>query len=177
MAEGWIALNRRLEDHWLWEDKPFSKGQAWIDLIMMANHEEKKIPFGNEIVLVKRGSRITSISKLSIRWGWSRKKVLDFLKVLEKEKMLVRKSDTKKTLLTIVNYGIYQDLRNTKETQKSNKKAAKEQLRNINNNDNNDNNDNKNNISPPDPEEQLPEGAVRLPDGTVSYANVKREWD
>ena len=30
---GWVKVHENLNDHWLWEDRPFAKGQAWIDLL------------------------------------------------------------------------------------------------------------------------------------------------
>ena len=35
--KGFVGVHRSLQEHWLWDEKPFSKGQAWIDLIMLAN--------------------------------------------------------------------------------------------------------------------------------------------
>ena len=43
MNEGWVKTYRSLTDHWVWQDKPFSKGQAWMDLLLMVNHCEKKV--------------------------------------------------------------------------------------------------------------------------------------
>jgi len=117
MAVGWILLYRSLQEHWLWKEKPFSRGQAWIDLIFTVNHENKKVPFDGGFITVKRGQTVTSLRKLSERWGWSVGKVSRFLNVLETDKMLTRNSDTKKTVLTIENYKDYQDKRNTKKTQ------------------------------------------------------------
>ena len=43
MAEAnFFLVNRSILNHWVWDDKPFSKGQAWIDLIALANHTDKK---------------------------------------------------------------------------------------------------------------------------------------
>lgn len=105
---GYIKLYRDIREHWLWEDKPFSRGQAWIDILMMANHEGKEILFNGRILTVERGSCITSIRKLSQQWGWSIHKVSDFLDELERDGMLTQKRDTKKTVLKACNYGIYQ---------------------------------------------------------------------
>ena len=111
MEKGWICLHRQIKEcDLLWDDKPFSRGQAWIDLLLMANHETKKMYFDSNLVEVQRGQRITSIRKLCEAWGWSNSKVTHFLNVLENEQMIVRKSDTKKTLITIVNYGKYNDI-------------------------------------------------------------------
>lgn len=109
MSKGWISLHRQVWNNWVWEDKPFSKGQAWIDLLLMANHEDKKVLIGNQLITVKRGSFVTSIRKLCDRWGWSNTKVRSFLSLLEQDGMLTVKSDAKKTTLTIANYSDYQD--------------------------------------------------------------------
>lgn len=72
--KGWIYLHRSLVDHWLWNDKPFSKGQAWVDLLLLANYEDVKIPYKGEVVTCERGVVNRSITFLADRWGWSRKK-------------------------------------------------------------------------------------------------------
>ena len=79
MTKGWISVHRQIWNSWVWDDKPFSKGQAWIDLLLMANHEDRKVLIGNQLIIVKRGSFITSIRKLCDRWGWSNTKVRSFL--------------------------------------------------------------------------------------------------
>ena len=117
MVEGWLKLYRSIQNHWLWEDKPFSRGQAFVDLLLMANHKDNKILFNGELIEIKRGSRITSLRQLSDAWGWSTTKVKKFLELLEKENMITVKSDNKKTLVTIENYGVYQEVGNTEETQ------------------------------------------------------------
>lgn len=140
---GWISIHRKIKDHWVWEDDTFSRGQAWVDLLLMASHKDSKFVLGNELIEIERGSFVTSELKLASSWGWSRTKVRGFLKLLESDGMIVRKTDTKKTTLTIVNYNDYQILETTKEQQKNNKKTTREQRENTINNDNNINNDNK----------------------------------
>lgn len=146
MQQGWITLHRSLLDNFLWEDKPFTKGQAWVDLLLNANHEDKKIMFDGSVVEVKRGEKITSIRQLSERWGWSTTKTKKFLNVLQSEKMLTYFSNSKKTTYTVVNYNKYQDLNNSKSntevTQKKHRSNTEVTQKNTNNNDNNDNNDN-----------------------------------
>ena len=144
MALGWISLHRQIQEHWLWEEKPFTRGQAWIDMLLLANHADKRFMLGNEFVEVKAGSFITSELKLMERWGWSKTKVRSFLSLLETDEMIVKKTDRKKTTITIENYSDFQDSETIKEPQKDCKRTAKEPQKNTNNNDNNDNNDNKN---------------------------------
>lgn len=127
--QGWVKIHRDLLDNELWSDKPFTKGQAWVDLLLLANHRDKNVLLGNCTELVERGSFITSELKLMERWGWGRKKVKLFLNFLESQKMIERNANNKRTAITIVNYGFYQDCDLPKEQQKNSKRTAKEQQR------------------------------------------------
>jgi len=144
---GWIKVHRDITDHWVWKDKPFTRGQAWIDLLMMVNHDTGTDYRNGRIVTIERGQRITSILKLADRWGWSRKKVSGFLDGLEADGMLEQKRTTKDTTLTIVNYGFYQSGEQQKEQPENNKGTTKEQLRNTNKKEKNKKKEKNNNIS------------------------------
>lgn len=127
--QGWVKIHRDLLDNELWSDKPFTKGQAWVDLLLLANHKDKNVLIGSHTEMVERGSFITSELKLMERWGWGRKKVKLFLNFLESQKMIERNANNKRTAITIVNYGFYQDCDLPKEQQKNSKRTAKEQQR------------------------------------------------
>lgn len=146
LTRGWISLSRKIQESFIWDDKPFAKGQAWIDMLLLANHEAKEFLSKNEVVLVERGSFLTSDQRLADKWGWGRKKVRLFLELLEEQSMIVTKRNSKGTCVSIVNYGVYQVSENKKEQQKNIKGTTEEHQRNTNNNVNNDNNVN-NNIS------------------------------
>lgn len=106
---GWISLHRQIQEHWIWKTKePFDKRSAWIDLLLLVNHQSAKIEFGNKFIEVERGQKITSLEKLASRWKWSRHKVSNFLNNLEQDGMLVQVRDKKKTLISIENYNKYQ---------------------------------------------------------------------
>lgn len=99
-----------MQDHWIYQEKrTFSKFEAWIDLIMMASHKDNKFLLGNELIEIKRGQFVTSELKLMEKWGWGKSKTRNFLSLLEKDGMIVKKSDRKKTAITICNYSIYHD--------------------------------------------------------------------
>lgn len=109
MAEtGWIKLHRKVLDCWIWNEKPYDKARAWVDLLLLAMHRDKKLLVDNDLVVVERGSLMTSIVKLANRWGWSRCKVMRYLELLESEQMLNTKRTPKGTLVTIVKYEDYQ---------------------------------------------------------------------
>lgn len=108
MVEGWNKIYRSIQEHWLWTCEPFSRGQAWIDLLLMANHKEAKIMINGNLEVIERGQRVTSIRKLSDRWKWSTKKVTHFLDQLVKDNMIEYISDSSKTVVTVLNYDKYQ---------------------------------------------------------------------
>lgn len=118
MAEkGWIKIYRQLRDCWVWKSKPFSKGQAWIDLLLKANHTDTKILFNGNLTTIKKGQILTSIRKLVDEWGWSKNTVTKFLNLLEEDGMLTRESDNHRTLITIENYSVFQDSKDTESPQ------------------------------------------------------------
>ncbi len=145
VKQGWVAIHRQIQDHWLWGEKPFSKATAWIDLLLLANHEDKKFLLGNELVEVKQGSFITSEIKLMERWGWGKTKTRAFLSLLQSDGMIIKKSDRKQTTITIVNYNDYAVLKTTKKPQKNHEQTASRPRTDTNNNYNNYNNSKKEN--------------------------------
>ena len=108
MDKGWIKLHRKILDCEIFAGEPFSKMQAWIYLLLMANHEPKEIRFGYEKVVIERGQFHTSERKLASVWGWNFKTVRRFLWVLEVEHMITKNVSTYGSTLTIVNYDNYQ---------------------------------------------------------------------
>ncbi|AEB62440.1 Replication protein O [Bacillus subtilis] len=115
---GWIKLHRKIQDHWIYQEKrKFSRYEAWLDLLMLANHKDNKVLLGNELLLVEKGSFITSELKLMERWSWGKGKLRSFLEMLESDGMIIRKTDRKKTTITICNYSVYHDSEETNRPQ------------------------------------------------------------
>lgn len=110
MAEiGWVKMHRKIRDTQIWDDKePFDRRSAWMDLVMMVNHEDKDIIFNGKPFTVKRGQRITSIRGLAERWHWSVNRTKRYLSLLEQLEMIHTDRNTHRTLLTLINYGVYQ---------------------------------------------------------------------
>ena len=109
MNKGWIKLHRSVQDCWLWDDEKFDKAHAWIDLLLLANHSDKKIVADGKPIVITKGQLLTSKVKLSNRWHWNVKTVTRFLDILEKDNMLLQEKTHRWTTLTIVNYSAYQD--------------------------------------------------------------------
>ena len=136
-----IKLDRGLKNNSLWlMEKPFTKGQAWVDLLMLAQGVDKNREYRGKQQRVFRGNVYTSLYYLSDRWGWGRSKVYRFLERLMIAEMIVVQgwkiddttnrtvhrttSDTKHdttsdTTITIVNWDLYQYSETTNDTTNS----------------------------------------------------------
>lgn len=103
----WIKLNRKLLKNPYWLKKPYSKGQAIVDLLLIADF--------------KNGTFSHSYSFFAKRWGWSNSSVVfKFFKSLEKHKFIQKignsngntngngNGNTNGNAYLIVNYGTYQ---------------------------------------------------------------------
>lgn len=113
---GWIKLHRRLAGHPLWLRERFTRGQAWVDLLMSAAHADHQVVRGGRLIDVRRGQVYGSQAALAERWRWTRETVSTFLRDLQKAEMIsdistVRGADIGYTLLTIKNYEQYQERR------------------------------------------------------------------
>lgn len=156
MNRGYIKLYRKIRDNAIF-DETENRFSAWVDLLMMVNHKDNSFVLGMQKINVKRGQKWTSIGKLAERWGWCRKKTKAYLKLLESEGMIYLDISNRGLLITIVNYGLYQDFLPQGEQQKEQQKTQqKEQQgdnkRNIRRNtkrqtNNNVNNDIKNDLN------------------------------
>ena len=111
LDNGWIHLHRKIRDNWIWDDP--EKLRAWIDILLMVNHEDKQIPFDGHIITIHKGQRLTSLQKLSERWGWSRNRVDRFLRLLDEAGMVTTNRTPNGTVLTVVNWAFYQSKRDT----------------------------------------------------------------
>jgi len=125
--EGWIKLHRAIQDNDFWSSEPFSRGQAWVDLLLLANHKESFFYKRGNKVIVGRGQVGRSEVELSDRWKWSRTKVRKFLKDLEKEQQIKIAKSRITQVLTIVNYDFYQAKEQQTGQQKDNRKTTEEQ--------------------------------------------------
>ena len=109
MSQGWFKIWRQVESNWVWDDKPFARGQAWFDLISRATYKDggESVFFMNRVFVLHRGELVTSLRILAKEWGWSTKKVSKFLDDLQKDKM-IEKRNSDLLRIYIMNYEKFQ---------------------------------------------------------------------
>jgi hypothetical protein len=70
----WIKLHRKVTKNSIWTNEKFTRGQAWIDLLITAEYNT--------------GILLNTQSYYCKRWKWTRSKVSRFFKYLLDEKMI-----------------------------------------------------------------------------------------
>ena len=105
---GWVLIWREMFEDKLWLAEPFTRGQAWVDLILLANHTPSSFYIRGNEVKVNRGQVARSEMALAERWQWSRGKVRRYIRMLETGQQIVQQKNFLITLITITNYNRYQ---------------------------------------------------------------------
>jgi hypothetical protein len=139
--EGWISLYRSIQEHWIWEHP--IKLKWWLDILLTVNHKSKKINIGNELIECKKGQSIMSLQSWGKRWNVSKDTARNFLKLLEKDNMILLESLTKTTRLTVCKYDTYQCTLHDSQTVVKRIPTDDQTHSDLNNKDNKDNKDNK----------------------------------
>ena len=102
----------------MWLSEPFTRSQAWIDLLLTANHAQGFIRKRGILIEIKRGQVGESEETLADRWKWSRGKLRRFLDELISVQQITREpvqqNKNLSCLITITNYHEYQKNDTTK---------------------------------------------------------------
>ena len=126
-SRNWVAISRDMRDHPIvgfgQPVKPanpkrgsFSKGEAWMDLVMEARWRGGNENNKGKVIRIERGQLIAARRWLAERWNWTENTVRWFLGRLEDDLMISRNSDQSATngkphyanVVTIRNNDIFQ---------------------------------------------------------------------
>jgi hypothetical protein len=109
---GYVKLARRLAEHRIWLREPFTMGQFWVHLLMLANYKPSRVLRGRKWIEIRRGQLFTSLAHLSSSVSRDRKTLRAWLLAFAQDGMLdiatAHGADGGYTLITIRNYEKYQ---------------------------------------------------------------------
>jgi len=126
--KGYVAIWRKLTDHWLWnEDREKTRAEAWIDIIMQVQHskEPSKHLIRGRIIFCHYGESIKALDTWGSRWKWKKGKVRTFLKLLEKDGQIETVNETVTLRLIVCNYKDYDAKAQSKKTVSSTQNARR----------------------------------------------------
>jgi len=133
MAKGWVSLHRKtLENPVICKDSDYFS--VWCYLLMNATHECYDAEFKGERITLKKGQLITGRKAISEKFNISESKVQRILKRFEIEQQIEQQTSSRKRLISIVNWSLYQGSEQQIEQRVNNKRTTSEQQVNTNNN-------------------------------------------
>lgn len=155
-SQGWVKLHRELLDKPIWLLSTPEQKAILITLLLMANHKDNKWEWNGQQFVCAPGQFITSLEKIAERAGQgvSIQNVRTAIKRFENLEFLTNESTKTGRLITIANWGTYQEYdepsnkASNKDLTKTSQRANKDLT--TNKNDKNDKNDKKRNIYPPE---------------------------
>ena len=110
LTQGWIKLHRSIQESAVFDDgEPYTRRDAWIWILMNANMKDNVTYYGFNRIDIKRGQLITSVRSLSAAWNRSFTWCMKTVDLFCANGMLEKVRTPGGTLLTVVNYGFYQD--------------------------------------------------------------------
>lgn len=147
---GWIKLHRKLLDSPIFQNEKLFKVFAYC--LMKASHKEHTQLVGRRVVHLQKGQFVFGRKRASEELRLKESTVRDYVKLLGKLGTIDIKSDNKFSVITVVNWAIYQndeeisDSKNDKKSttnqhQMDNKSTSNQQQINTNKNVKNEKND------------------------------------
>lgn len=103
---GYIKIQRSIIEHGIFADAEYFR--AWIYILCNAGFKDKTSLTKYGVDRLPAGSFVTSIGKFGAVFGWSWRRAERFLNLLERESMIATKRTNKNTVITVVNWGVYQ---------------------------------------------------------------------
>ena len=125
---GWIKLHRCLIDKAIWACSTPEQKVVLITILLLANHEPKQWIWRGKKFEVQAGQFITSRENLARKAMVSQQSVRSALNKLKELEFLTYESTKTGTLITIVNWGLYQS-REFETNQQANQEPTKSQPR------------------------------------------------
>lgn len=141
-GNGWIKLHRCLKDKAIFDNEKLLKVFIWC--LLKATHRPHEQLVGRQKVLLQPGQFITGRNKAAAELNMAPSTAWDYLKLLEANNTINIKSNNKFSIITIVNWMLYQmdnEISDNKSNNKpDNKSTANQQQIDTNKNEKNNKN-------------------------------------
>lgn len=118
---GWIRLDRKIQESFMWDDPEALK--LWLYLLMGAAIEDKTVSFNGKPLNLKRGQIVFGLHSASTRLGISVRRLRTTIKRFENCHQIDKQNFNKYSIISITNYCQYQD----SDKQTTSKRQAKRQ--------------------------------------------------
>lgn len=143
MNSGYIKLYRNILNSAIFQNEKLLRIFIWC--LLKASHKEREQIVGRQVINLKEGQFIFGRKIAASELGIPPSTLWDYIKLMEKMKIISIKSNTKFSVITLEKWGIYQGCENTFGNKYNNvynnKSTSNQQQIDTNNKDNNFNNE------------------------------------
>ena len=110
MSGGWIKFWRKAIDHPLYpRRREFTEFEAWLDLLLRANHQPARRHVAGKPIVVDRGELVEPVAALAERWQWPEARARRFIARLKREDMVETEAVGRRTTrIRIIRWEHYQ---------------------------------------------------------------------
>ncbi|HCZ5832857.1 TPA: DnaD domain protein, partial [Staphylococcus aureus] len=122
---GWIKLHRKLLDSPIFQNEKLFKVFAYC--LMKASHKDHTQLVGRRVVELEKGQFVFGRKRASEELRLKESTVRDYIKLLENLGTIVVKSDNKFSVITVVNWAIYQSMEENSDSKNDNKSTTNQQ--------------------------------------------------
>lgn len=136
---GWIKLHRKILDSPVFENEKILK--VFMYCLLQASHKDHTHLVGTQVVNLKAGQMVFGRESWSKRLKIKESTLYRYMKLLETLNIVEIKTNNKFSIVTVVNWGVYQDSNNQSEQQMDNKRTTDEQQMDTNKNVKNEKNE------------------------------------
>lgn len=105
---GWFKFHRKIFENPIC-NKDSEYFHVWCWILANAEFEEKRVLFGGEDIVLQKGQMITTSKEIAQSLNINESKVRRILKSLENAKQIDRQTSTRNSLITVVNWHLYQN--------------------------------------------------------------------
>lgn len=122
---GWIKLHRKLLDSPIFQNEKLFKVFAYC--LMKASHKDHTQLVDRRVVELEKGQFVFERKRASEELRLKESTVRDYIKLLENLGTIVVKSDNKFSVITVVNWAIYQSMEENSDSKNDNKSTTNQQ--------------------------------------------------
>lgn len=106
---GWFKFHRKIFENPIC-NKDSEHFHVWCWILANAEFEEKRVLFGGKDIILQKGQMITTSKEIAQSLNINESKVRRILKSLENAKQIDRQTSTKNSIITVVNWHLYQNI-------------------------------------------------------------------
>lgn len=138
--EGWIKIHRKiLENPIICKDSDYLA--VWIYLLLNATHKEVPALFKGKKIILQKGQLIVGRKSMANQLKISESKIYRIINCFKSEQQIEQQTSNQNSLITVLNWGKYQQIEQQNEQPMNNERTTNEQRVNTNKNVKNDKNE------------------------------------